>query len=244
MQSRQAFVNRSPATIVFDLDGTLVDTAPDLTRAMNHVLRHFGRREVDAAEVRDLVGHGARRTLARGLALTGGGDEALLDVGVPLFLEHYTANLCAESRAWPGVEAALERLEADGHVLGICTNKPVRLAEQLVEALGWGGRFAAILGGDSLAVRKPDPAPVHETIARAHGEIARAVFVGDSRVDVDAARAAGLPIIVTAFGYSEVPARELGADAVLDAFADLLPALARVAPALFARGGAVVSACP
>lgn len=223
----------APATIVFDLDGTLVDTAPDLAGAMNHVLRHFGRSDVDVEVVRDMVGHGARRMIERGLALTGGGDTAMIDAGMPIFLSHYAANICVGSRAWDGVETALDTLAAQGSVLTICTNKPAGLAEQLVATLGWRGRFAAILGGDSLAVRKPDPAHVLATVARAKGVASRAVFVGDSRVDVAAARAADIPIVVTSFGYSDVPAADLAADAVIDHFSALIPALSRAAPNIF-----------
>lgn len=224
----------TPPTIVFDLDGTLVDTAPDLAAAMNHVLAHFGRPAVDPEAVRHMVGHGARRTIERGLALTGGGDEAMVDIGVPVFLEFYGANICVGSRPWSGVEDALAVLAGEGHRLAICTNKPERLAGDLVEALGWGGLFGAVLGGDSLPVRKPDPAHVLETLARIGGDPALAAFVGDSRPDVEAARAAGLPVVITSFGYSDVPPETLGADAMIDHFDALVPALRRVAPALFA----------
>lgn len=220
-----------PATIVFDLDGTLVDTAPDLAASMNRVLRHFGRPAVEVDEVRHMVGHGARRMIERGLALTGGGDAAMVEAGMPVFLEHYAANICVGSKPWDGVEAALDALS--GHVLALCTNKPVRLAESLIAALGWEGRFRALLGGDSLPVRKPDPAHVIETVARAGGDAARAAFVGDSSVDVAAARAAGLPVVLTSFGYTDIPIAELGADAVIDHFDALVSALRRVAPAIF-----------
>lgn len=224
----------TPPTIVFDLDGTLVDTAPDLAAAMNHVLAHFGRPAVDPEAVRHMVGHGARRTIERGLALTGGGDAAMVDIGVPVFLDFYGANICVGSRPWSGVEDALTALAGEGHRLAICTNKPERLAGDLVDALGWGGLFGAVLGGDSLPVRKPDPAHVLETLARIGGDPALAAFVGDSRPDVDAARAAGLPVVITSFGYSDVPPETLGADAMIDHFDALVPALRRVAPALFA----------
>lgn len=221
------------AAIVFDLDGTLVDTAPDLAAALNRVLAQFGRSPVDPDTVRHMVGHGARRTIACGLERTGGGDAAMIDAGMPVFLDHYAANICAVSHPWDGVEAALDRLAADGHRLSVCTNKPESLARRLIDALGWAARFPVILGGDSLAVRKPDPAHVLETLRRSGGTVERAVFVGDSRVDVAAARGAALPVIVTGFGYSDVAAHELGADAVIDHFDDLIPALDRVAPGIF-----------
>lgn len=212
-----------PGTIVFDLDGTLVDTAPDLAAAMNHVLASFGRAAVDEAAVRDMVGHGARRTIERGLALTGGGTDAMVEAGLPLFLEHYGANIAARSRPFDGVEPALDALAAAGVSLAICTNKPQRLAAALVDALGWGGRFAANLGGDSLPVRKPDAAHVLGTVAAAGGDPRDALFVGDSIVDVMAARAAELPVIAVSFGYSDRPVEALGADAVIDHYDELLP---------------------
>jgi phosphoglycolate phosphatase len=226
-------MNPTPPSIVFDLDGTLVDTAPDLAAAMNHVLAHFGRAPVDPEAVRHMVGHGARRTIERGLALTGGGDEAMLDAGVPVFLEFYGANVCVGSRPWEGVEASLTALADAGARIAICTNKPERLAVDLIDALGWGDLFDAILGGDSLPVRKPDPAHVLETLARMGGDPARAAFVGDSRPDVEASRAAGVPVVLTSFGYSDVPPDTLGADAMIDHFDALVPTLKRVAPALF-----------
>jgi phosphoglycolate phosphatase len=223
----------TPPAILFDLDGTLVDTAPDLAAAMNAVLVHFGRSPVDVDAVRHMVGHGARRTIARGLQLTGGGSEALVEAGFPLFIDHYTANIAVGSRPWPGVETALDQLAGKGAVAAICTNKPVALAEALVAALGWSGRFAAILGGDSLPAKKPDPLHVKQTLARAGGVPARAVFVGDSAVDVAAAQGADLPAILTSFGYSDVPAAKLGADIIIDHFDALLPAIDRVAPGIF-----------
>ena len=176
--------------IAFDLDGTLVDTAPDLAGAMNAVLAHFGRGPVETEAVRDMVGHGARRTIEKGLALTGGGTEAMLDEGVPLFLDHYGAHICDESQAWPGVEAALDALAADA-VLAVCTNKPEALARKLIEALGWTERFAAILGADSIEVKKPDPRHLLETVARAGGDPKRSAYVGDSSVDMHAAGGGG-----------------------------------------------------
>ena len=224
------------ATIVFDLDGTLVDTAPDLTGAMNRVLRHFGRAELDVAAVRAIVGRGGRCTIERGLMLTGGVEAAMIDEGLPIFLANYAENICVGTRVWDGVEAALDALSA--HRLALCTNKPERLTRLLLDALGWRDRFAAVVGGDTLAVRKPDPLHVNEAVARAGGLAHLSVFVGDSDVDVAAARAAGLPVVVTGFGYSDTPAAELGADAVIDHFDALTDALRRVAPTIFAQGAA------
>ena len=220
----------SPRTIVFDLDGTLVDTAPDLTAALGHALAYVGRPPVDPDTVRHLVGHGARALIERGLAQSGSVDAATVAAALPAFLTYYAAHIADNSVAYPGAAIVLDTLAAGGARLAVCTNKPVALARALIAALGWSGRFAAILGGDSLAVRKPDPAHVLATIAAAGGDPARAVFVGDTSVDVAAARAAGIPVIVVAFGFADRPVADLGADAVIAAFADLPTALSRLAP--------------
>ena len=214
-----------PHTIVFDLDGTLVDSAPDLTAALNVALVDAGRPPLDPATVRHLVGHGARALIERGLALSGGGGEAAVARALPVFLAHYAAHLADGTRPYPGCAAALDRLAARGCVLAICTNKPVAMSRALVAALGWTARFAANLGGDSLPVRKPDPAPLLATIAAAGGDPATSVFVGDTAVDVATARAAGVPVIACAFGFADRPAAELGADVVIDGFGDLDAAL-------------------
>lgn len=217
-----------PRTIIFDLDGTLVDTAPDLTAALNHSLGELGLPTVSPETVRHLVGHGARALIERGLGLAGVNDASLIERALPVFLDHYAANIAVGSRPYPGAEAALDELADAGAVLAICTNKPAVLSRALVEALGWSGRFAANLGGDSLGVRKPHPRHVTETLAAAGGDAGGAAFVGDTAIDVAAARAAGVPVIVVGFGFSAIAASELGADAVIDEFAALLPALARL----------------
>lgn len=212
--------------VAFDLDGTLADTAPDLAAALNHALAALGRATVPAQSVRHLVGHGARALLRRGLAATGEAPEELVEQGFPVFIEYYAANICDGTRAYPGVEAALDALAGRGAALSVCTNKPEALTHLLFEALGWNGRFASIVGGDSLTVRKPDPAPLHEAIARAGG--GRAAFIGDSIIDNDTARAAGIPFVAVSFGFSDRPATELGAAIVIDDFAELPSALARL----------------
>lgn len=213
-----------PNLVIFDLDGTLVDTAPDLCAALNHALVELGRAPVDTAVVRHLVGHGARALLAAGLDLSGGHGEALVEAGMPLFLSHYAAHIADSSRPYDGVEAAMDALAAAGTTLAVCTNKPVGLANALIAALGWSGRFAAVLGGDSLAVRKPDGAHITATADAARSSLAGAVFVGDTAVDVGAARNAGVPVVVVSFGFAP-DARALGADAVIDDYAELVPLL-------------------
>ena len=214
--------------VAFDLDGTLADTAPDLTDALNHVLEELGRPSIPAETVRNLVGHGARALIRKGLAVTGGSTEALVDQGFPLFMDFYGRKICTGTVAYPGVETALEALASQGVALAVCTNKPETLAVQLIDALGWQGRFRSIVGGDTLPVRKPDPAPLYKAIADAGGSTA--AFVGDSITDADTARAASLPLVAVSFGFSDRPVAELGADAIIDHFDDLMPALAALQP--------------
>jgi phosphoglycolate phosphatase len=212
--------------VAFDLDGTLADTAPDLAAALNHALGRLDRPAVDPEQVRHLVGHGARALLRKGLAMSGESSEALVERGYPHFIDYYAAHICVGTRVYDGLDGALEALRGDGVRLAICTNKPERLTLLLADALGWTGRFDAIVGGDTLAVRKPDPAPLHEAIARAGG--GRAAFVGDSITDADTARAAGLPFVAVGFGFSDRPAEALGADAVIQSYAELAETLRRI----------------
>ena len=219
-----------PRSILFDLDGTLVDTAPDLAAAMNHVLALCGRPPLPVDAVRHLVGHGARALISRGLAATGDPAPHLVEQHFGDFLDHYAANIANASRPFDGVEAALEALAGEGCRLAICTNKPTHLAEALIDALGWQGRFAAIIGASSVPVAKPDAGHVHATLAAAGGEASHAAFVGDSATDVGAARNAGLPIVLVSFGFTDRPAHELGGDVVIDHYDALVPALSALRP--------------
>ncbi|MBC7506945.1 MAG: HAD hydrolase-like protein, partial [Sandarakinorhabdus sp.] len=167
-----------PATIVFDLDGTLVDTAPDLCAALNNALGVLGRPPVPAADVRHMVGHGARKLLERGLAASGVSTPELVEAGVPAFLSFYAAHIADGSRPYPGVETALDALAAAGCRLAICTNKPALLSAALVTALGWDGRFSANLGFDSVPAPKPDPGHLLAAIEAAGGDRTTTVFVG------------------------------------------------------------------
>lgn len=215
-------------TVAFDLDGTLVDTAPDLAAALNHALAALGRPPVPAESVRAMVGQGARRLLERGLSATGP-QEAIPELvaqGLPLFLAHYRANIAAMSRPFPGAAAVLDWLAGEGVRLAVCTNKPEALALALLDALGWRGRFAAVLGADSRPWRKPDPRHLIDTLAAAGGATAASVYVGDSATDSETARAARVPFVLVTHGYSEIPHAEIAADARIDGFAALEGALA------------------
>ena len=215
-------------TVVFDLDGTLVDTAPDLCASLNHALATLGRPPVPAADVRHMVGHGARKLLEQGLAASGPMTPALVEAAVPAFLAYYADHIADGSRPFPGVEAALEMLMASGCRLAICTNKPVALSRALVRALGWDERFVANLGFDSVPAAKPDPGHLFATIAAAGGDPEWSAFVGDSITDTATARAAGIPVVAVSFGFADRPAAELGADHVIDHYDALVPALRRL----------------
>jgi phosphoglycolate phosphatase len=212
--------------VAFDLDGTLADTAPDLAAALNHTLARLGRPRVAPEAVRHLVGHGARALLRKGLAASGEAPEALVEQGFPIFLDYYSDHICEGTTVFPGLEAALDELAARGAAVAICTNKPDRMTDALVAALGWQGRFAAIVGADTVGVRKPDPAPLRAAIARAGG--GRAAFVGDSIIDADTARDARVPFVAVGFGFSDRPVASLGADAVIDEYGELVRVLERL----------------
>lgn len=213
-------------TIVFDLDGTVADTAADLAAALNHSLTALGREPVPAESVRRFIGHGGRALLRKGLAATGESSEQLVEQAYPILLEYYAANICVATRVYPGLESALDALAGRGAGLAVCTNKAERLSLLLLESLGLRSRFKAVVGGDTLPVRKPDPATLREAIARAGG--GRAVLVGDSITDADTARAAGIPFVAVSFGFSDRPIEALGADAVIDDYGELVRVLERL----------------
>jgi phosphoglycolate phosphatase len=214
------------ACVAFDLDGTLVDTGPDLTASLNHALVELGRPPVPEASVRVMVGHGARKLLERGLAASGEVNEALIEEGFPLFLDYYADHICDRSLPFEGIERAMDALADGGIRLAVCTNKPEALTYLLLDALGWRGRFAAVVGGDSLPQRKPDPAPLHAAILQAGG--GPAAYVGDSTTDTDTARAAGVPCVAVTVGFADRPPEELGATALIDHFDELIPTLRRL----------------
>ncbi len=215
------------AVVVFDLDGTLINTAPDLSAALNTMLAQLGRTTLPTARVIAMVGRGMRNLIESGLRTTGTVSEELIEQALPIFLQHYAAHLADESQPYAGAETALKLLRTRGADLAICSNKPEGFCRQLLAAFGWEGMFLDVIGGDTLAVRKPDPQPLLEAIRRAGG--GRAVLVGDSIIDVETARAAGLPCLAVSFGFRDRPAGALGAAAVIDHFEQLLPALEALA---------------
>jgi phosphoglycolate phosphatase len=209
-------------TLVFDLDGTLADSARDLIATLNVVLAMDGVPAVPFDRARDLVGAGVRPLVQRGFALHGRAlSPTRLEELYAAFIDHYHAHIADETILFDGALAALDRFAAAGWLLAICTNKPEALSIALLRTLNVDGRFAAICGKDSFAFFKPDPRHLTLTIEKAGGDPARAVMVGDSKTDIDAARAARIPVVAVSFGYTQIPVRELEPDVVIDRFEDL-----------------------
>jgi len=212
----------SGLSVVFDLDGTLVDTAADLADAMNAVLVEAKRPPVPPAQVRHLVGRGARALIEAGFQANGAAlppDD--VDRHVAHFLDHYARNLVKHTRPYDRAVEIASYLRAHGAKLGICTNKPHKLTMALLAGLGIAPLFDGVLGADAVKARKPDGRHVLDVIARMEGDVARAVMVGDSEVDVAAARGAKIPIVLVDHGYTAVPARDLGGDRVISEFTEL-----------------------
>jgi phosphoglycolate phosphatase len=215
----------SPA-LIFDLDGTLVDTAPDLLGATNAVLAARGLPDIDTSTLRHMVGFGAKSLIAQALEAAGAPlaveQTPLLDT----FLAHYRAHIADRSRSFPGVEPTLSLLKRGGARLGVLTNKPQDLTDLLLPLLSLDGHFAAIFGAGRKPYTQPDPRIFHDVVQACGG--GPAVMIGDSITDLNTARAAGVPAILVSYGYTPVPVSDLGADAVLDDFAQLPDALGRL----------------
>lgn len=210
-------------TVIFDLDGTLADTSGDLLAAANHCFRAMGQGDVlEPARDAGAALRGGRRMLAVGLERVGAPDPApLIEQYYPVLLEAYGSSIAAQTRLYPGAMEAVEMLRARGYGVGICTNKPEALADQLLRALGVRGAFAALVGADTLPVRKPDPAPLAEAARRAGGDPAMTCLIGDSDTDRNTARAAGVPSVLVTFGPSGADMAALAPEALLNDFADL-----------------------
>lgn len=217
------------ATLVFDLDGTLVDSLPDLAAATNHALADLSLPPIPAETLRKAVGFGARRMIVDALGQSGITlPEAELDRLLDLFLAYYEPNIARESRPYDGAVAALERFRADGAKLAVCTNKRLALAEQLLAALHMDKLFDAVAGRESFPVYKPHPDHVRGAIRMAGGDLASAIMIGDTGIDIAAAKAAGIPVVGCAFGYSDEPIETLGPDAIITHYSELGGVVARL----------------
>jgi phosphoglycolate phosphatase len=213
------------ATIVFDLDGTLVDTAPDILRALAVVLESEGLATPPEDMMRVMVGHGARRLIERAARWQSiHWPDEKLDLLTEDFVAAYAADIARLSRPFPGTLDALEALRAAGATLSVCTNKRTGLSVQLLEALGMADRFGAIIGADAVPARKPDPGHYRAAVAAVGGRVECSLMVGDGAPDVSAAHAAGAPVVAVRFGYCEEGVETLGADVLIDSYAELGPA--------------------
>ena len=213
-------------TIVFDLDGTLIDTAPDLISTLNIILAREGMPPVEYDSARRMIGGGAKAMIERALAAEDRAcSKAELDRLFAAFIEHYAAHIADHSRPFPQLEATLEHLAGEGHRLAVCTNKLEWLSVRLLDMLQLTRHFVTICGQDTFGVQKPDPRMLRLTIERAGGEPTRAIMVGDSGTDIRTSRAATVPVIAVDFGYSEVPIALLRPDRIIGSYADLPAAI-------------------
>lgn len=214
--------------VVFDLDGTLVDTAPDLLDSLNHCLELAGLARADTEALRRFVGMGGRVMIERAFAAQNRALEAAqLDELQAAFLKHYSGGMPGLSRPFPGVLESIDRFQAAGYLAAICTNKHESLARTLIEGLGLTQRFAAICGADTFPFRKPDPRHLTETIAMAGGNPDHALMIGDSRTDIDTAKAAGIPVVAVDFGYTDKHVREFEPSRIISHFDELTVEMAQ-----------------
>ena len=212
----------SDRTVVFDLDGTLVDTAPDLISALNFVLDREGLPPVPLKSARTMIGAGVRRLLERGLEVDGR-NASVEDINrlTDDFIDYYAAHIADASRPFDGLESALDNLAAKGYRFAVCTNKLEWLSKRLLDRLGLSARFAAICGADTFGISKPDPAILQQTVARAGGQLSTAIMVGDAGPDIGVARRAGIPVIGVEFGYTDVPIADLKPDRLIGHMSEL-----------------------
>jgi phosphoglycolate phosphatase len=220
------------ATIVFDLDGTLIDTAPDLVDTLNAVFAREGMPPMPYETARNLIGGGAKMMLERGIEAEGNAvAPAKLDQLFADFIAHYAEHIADRSRPFPGLAAALDVLAGDGYRFAVCTNKLERLSVLLLKQLKLADRFEAICGQDTFGVQKPDPEMLRRTVLAAGGSLQRSIMIGDSATDIRTARAAGIPVIAVDFGYSERPVSEFAPDRIISHFAQLPAAVGAISPA-------------
>ncbi|MBW8813949.1 MAG: phosphoglycolate phosphatase [Caulobacterales bacterium] len=226
------------AVIAFDLDGTLVDTAPDLIGTLNVLLADERLPPLPIDEARPFIGRGARWMIERGFQAAGADlDRPRTDALFDRFIAHYREHIADESRPFPGCAAALDGLKARGAKLAVCTNKRTDLSVALLKALGLASRFEAVIGSDATPAIKPDPRHLQTAVEAVGGAMDRAILVGDAATDAGAARAAGAGLILVSFGYTETPAAELHPDILIDHFEELAAACERLLGACGAIAG-------
>jgi phosphoglycolate phosphatase len=215
-------LTRMPEAILFDLDGTLADSVPDIAGALNDLLEEQGHRQFALDEVRLMVGGGVPKLIERSLRkleLPHGSNDI-----TPLakrFLELYAPRATRLTKLFPGVYDLVEKLHGQGIGLGVCTNKPEAVSRSMLEDLGIAPMMGAVVGGDTLPVKKPDPGPMLAALEQLNCPPERGLMVGDSGADTGAARAAGVPVILVSFGYTLTPVQELDCDGIVDSFDDL-----------------------
>jgi phosphoglycolate phosphatase len=217
-------------SVIFDLDGTLIDSLPDVVIATNRLLAEEGRPAITREQGSQMVGEGASPLIERAFLATGAAaaPDAIPEL-VERFVAHYRAAPAAETIVFSGVRDVLGALSSQGIIMGICTNKPHEMSVLVLEELGLAHHFRSVIGGDALAVKKPDPAHL-EAVMRETGSVAaNTLYVGDSPTDMECARAAKVPTIAVSWGYSRVPAAELGADILIDDYAQFLAAMEKLA---------------
>lgn len=217
--------------LIFDLDGTLIDSAPDVRACMNQVLVDMGRRELTLIEIKNMIGWGARMLAEKALAKTGGaGTKVDVDRAFRGFLDIYAKNPADHSTVYPGVLSALDGFKAAGVRMGLCTNKPTATTPPVLEAMGLDHFFDVLSCGDTVPHRKPDGRHVRLVVDQMGGTIKTSAMIGDSESDITAAIDAGVRSIAVTFGYAHMPYENLGADALINNFNDLAQALADIAP--------------
>lgn len=216
-------------TIVFDLDGTLVDTAPDLHASLNHALTQDGYKAVPFNQIAGMIGDGAKAMIVKGLTWQDVDANTVdLERLWAAFLTYYRANICVHSQPFPGAEDALTRLSSAGAITAVCTNKVQSLSENVLSGLGLSRHFAAIVGADAVVRKKPDPDHILQAITRAGGNKGRAIMIGDSQTDEKAARYAGLPFLFVNFGYGPEPDEDAKVSARCETYDDILAQIGRI----------------
>lgn len=216
----------STPLVIFDLDGTLLDTAPDLMKSLNHTISKLGLEPVEYDDITFLVGAGARAMIERALEMRNTVvHESEIELLFARFIEFYSGSMPGVSTPYPGLLEALDRLEAAGMSMAVCTNKTESLARRLLDLLGLTRRFSAITGGDTFTVRKPHGDHIRGTIDMALGSMAAAVMIGDSVNDIHAAQNAGIPSIAVPFGYSDTAVEHLGPNRIIHHYDELTPDL-------------------